>query len=215
MTTLILIPTAAERRVLQPLLKADRAEPPWRLELCGFGPIAAAARSAQLVAQLQPAEVLLVGIAGTFAPAAAAVGTACRFDSVRCYGVGAGVGREHHSATEMGWAHWDLEPRIGDELPLTHRPDEASPAAGGGLLTCCAASATPREARARAEAFPDAVAEDMEGFAVALSCRLAGVPLSIVRGISNRAGDRDQRRWRIDEALAAAAELSRRVLGHG
>jgi futalosine hydrolase len=59
---------------------------------------------------------------------------------------------------------------------------------------------------------PAAVAEDMEGFAVALACRLAGVPLTIIRGISNTAGDRDHARWRVPEALAAAAALSLQTL---
>ena len=56
----------------------------------------------------------------------------------------------------------------------------------------------------RRERFPDAVAEDMEGFAVAVACTLAGVPLRVVRGISNLVGDRDPKHWRIPAALAAA-----------
>jgi futalosine hydrolase len=47
----------------------------------------------------------------------------------------------------------------------------------------------------------------MEGFAAAVACKLAGVPLSIIRGISNRAGYRDLSRWKVKEALEAAAEL--------
>jgi futalosine hydrolase len=47
---------------------------------------------------------------------------------------------------------------------------------------------------------------------VALACRLAGVPLTIIRGISNTAGDRDHARWRVPEALAAAAGLALRIL---
>ena len=56
------------------------------------------------------------------------------------------------------------------------------------------------------------MAEDMEGFGVALACRLGGVPLGIVRGISNDAGDRDKSRWQIPAALTAAAELALRIL---
>ncbi len=44
----------------------------------------------------------------------------------------------------------------------------------------------------------------MEGFAVALACRFAGVPLAIVRGISNAVGDRRFERWQMPEALDAA-----------
>ena len=57
------------------------------------------------------------------------------------------------------------------------------------------------------ERFPGAAAEDMEGFGVALACALHGVPLSIVRGISNAAGQRAPAHWRISPALAAARTL--------
>ena len=57
--------------------------------------------------------------------------------------------------------------------------------------------------------FRDALAEDMEGFAVAFACALAGVPVSIVRGISNVVGDRDPAHWRIPAALAARARAAR------
>ena len=55
--------------------------------------------------------------------------------------------------------------------------------------------------------FPDAVAEDMEAFGVAMACQMHGVPLEVVRGISNEVGDRDHSQWQIDKALRAAAEL--------
>ena len=60
--------------------------------------------------------------------------------------------------------------------------------------------------------FPAAAAEDMEGFAVALACRLACVPCTIVRGISNTVGDRDTTRWQTTAALEAAAGIVRRLL---
>ena len=47
----------------------------------------------------------------------------------------------------------------------------------------------------------------MEGFSVAIAAAMAGVPLMIVRGISNIAGDRDKSRWRIVDALNAAADV--------
>lgn len=80
------------------------------------------------------------------------------------------------------------------------------------LLTACAASATADDAALRRHIFPAAVAEDMEGFGVALACRLSGIPLGIVRGISNTAGDRDKARWQIEPALAAAADLAAEIL---
>ena len=80
----------------------------------------------------------------------------------------------------------------------------------GGLLSVAAASGSRYEAAQRARAHPDALAEEMEAFSVALAARLAGMPLTVIRGIANVAGDRDTTRWRTAEALAAA----RRVLEH-
>ena len=76
----------------------------------------------------------------------------------------------------------------------------------------CSASATPEEAARKRERFPGAVAEDMEGFGVALACHLTGTPLRILRGISNLAGDRDHGNWRSAPALDGVREHARRVL---
>jgi futalosine hydrolase len=167
-----------------------------------------------LIAAHAPVRVLLVGIAGRL-DARLDVGAAYRFDRVACHGVGVGSGDAFVPADALGWSQWPGDPpaasaAVGDVIDL--------PGVGGGvparglLLTACAASATAADVAARTGLFPAAVAEDMEGFGVALACRLAGVPLAIIRGISNTAGDRDHARWRVPEALAAAAALAMQVL---
>jgi futalosine hydrolase len=52
----------------------------------------------------------------------------------------------------------------------------------------------------------------MEAFGVAFACHLARVPLTVVRGISNAAGNRDKGDWRLDEALTSALDLAREGL---
>jgi futalosine hydrolase len=58
---------------------------------------------------------------------------------------------------------------------------------------------------------PDAVAEGMEGYGVAVAATQAGLPFAEVRAISNPVGPRDRGAWRLREALdaltAAAANL--------
>ena len=76
--------------------------------------------------------------------------------------------------------------------------------ADGELLSVAEAAGTPAVAAERAERHPSALAEEMEGFAAAVAAGLFGVPLRIVRGASNRAGDRNHAGWRMAEALAAA-----------
>lgn len=215
-TTLLLVPTDLERRRLAPALAASLAAGD-RLELCGFGVVAAAARTAGLLARHAPDRVLLVGIAGRLDDALA-VGSAYWFDRVACHGVGVGTGAAFMPAAALGWPQWPGDPAapadaVGDviDLPPPRGVDAAAPA-GGLLLTACAASAAGDDVASRRNIFPAATAEDMEGFGVALACRLHGVPLAIVRGISNDAGDRDQSRWRVTLALDAAAALALCIL---
>ena len=198
--TLVLVPTEIERRHLarQPGFGVDAP-----CELCGFGPVAAAARARDAVAVHEPERVVLVGIAGTFDPAGLPVGTAAVFSSVLMHGVGVGVA-SFVPAPALGFRHWPQSGGRAADGPEALALAHPVPPAAGPLLTVCAASATVAEAGARRALFPAAAAEDMEGFAVALACRLAGVPVAIVRGISNTVGDRRFERWQIPEALDAA-----------
>lgn len=222
MKELILVPTAAEAERLTPKLDLTSHRDPsvanrYRVELCGFGPIAAAATTARLIAQTKPQRVVLIGLAGTYCEPRLPVGSATAFDEVVCHGVGVGSGDQHRSAAEIGWHQIDAtadQTAIGQRLRLDQIASRSVPHDSGDrvLLTCCAASADANEAADRARRHPDAVAEDMEGFAVALSCAQDQVPCVIIRGICNQAGDRDHDRWKIDEAITSAAILTRALL---
>lgn len=216
--TLILVPTEVERRRL-----ADQggfAQAGALEALCGFGPIAASARTSQLLARLSPARVVLVGIAGTYDAALLPVGSAVEFDAVAIEGIGAGEGRGLAGPLALGFPQWpggaESEP-IHDRIVLSSGIS-ADPGAlrdrtrSALLLTTCAASDSAHQAGVRRERFPEALAEDMEGFAVAFACALHGVPVHVVRGISNVVGDRDPTHWRIPAALAAARLVALDVL---
>lgn len=209
--TLILVPTEVELARLTDV--GGFTAGTGLVHLCGFGPVAAAARTAQLLAELRPRRVLLVGIAGAYDVEATPVGTALEFDEVALHGVGAGEGERFQGPPALGFPQWPGSPGttahpVTDSLPLFATEGLTR----GTLLTSCAASSTSEEAAHRRALFPAASAEDMEGFAVALACALAGVPLRIVRGVSNQVGDRDPANWRIPAALAAALELAREAL---
>ena len=170
------------------------------IAVIGFGPVAAAASTAALVAAHRPQHVLLMGIAGTYLTEEE-VGTAVTFGSVSIDGVGAGEGEELLAPAAMGFPQWSPpsgEP-VFDSLPLT--------AEGPELLTVCAAAHGAEMLAARRARFPNAVAEDMESFGVALAASMAGIPTTTIRGLSNQAGNRDAKSWRIEAALSAAAGL--------
>lgn len=211
--TLILVPTPTELDILSPLLHDVIEAPECVAELCGFGPITAASMSARLLSQYKPDRVLLVGIAGGIGDVHA-IGGSVVFREVGCYGIGAGTGSEYLTAAQLGWDQWSDRngtDTIGDVLPIgfDRRPSEHRSSL---LVTCMSASASADDVAMKLSGFPEAVAEDMEGFGVAVSCRFAGVPLEIVRGISNRAGDRALSGWKIVDALESAAQLTRKIL---
>ncbi len=201
--TLLLIPTDLERKRL-----ADQGgfEDAAHVELCGFGPIAAAARTAALIERLEPRRVLLVGIAGTFDEDRLPVGEAAAFGGVALEGVGAGEGERFVAPPALGFPQWPGS-RDTTPSPITDRIDLAED--GPLLLSTCAASDSAAHAALRRSHFPEALAEDMEGFAVALACALKRVPCGIVRGASNVVGDREPSAWRIPAALGAAYERAR------
>ena len=106
------------------------------------------------------------------------------------------------AASELGWRQWPEEPLISDSIQLNDGDSEPC----FPLLSCCSASANENDVQLRLKKYPSAVAEDMEGFSVAAACRFAGLPLRIVRGISNRAGDRNKENWQVHQAMSAVEE---------
>ena len=213
MADLILVPTPREMDVIRRRWNQHERYRQHSFQICGFGPIAAAARTGALLARYKPERVILIGIAGSYDDRLK-IGSAFRFDSVACDGIGVGAGANFQSAGELGWYQFsgdETDLKVGDRITLDSAYIDRIPSAGM-LLTCCSASADRSEAQWRRSRYPDVVAEDMEGFAVALACSFARVPLQIVRGISNRVGDRDHSRWRIDDALTSAADFAAGLL---
>lgn len=194
----LILPTEFEK---QRLVDANPTIDSWNIAVCGFGPIASAARTMQLAMQHQPAEFILAGIAGTYDAEQFPVGTSQSFSHIQLDGIGAGDGGERLSCRDLGFAQWrdELGGEIFDQISLHGKPNNSDAA----LLTVCAASANIAQADERRQRFPHACAEDMEAFGVALACQLAEIPLTVIRGSSNLAGDREKGNWRIDQAMQA------------
>ena len=212
MPDLILVPTTGELDAV----RTHFSDPSFALQRIGFGPISAAARSGALIARYRPSRVLLIGIAGSFDTEQYPIGSACRFDQVLCDGIGVGMGTDFQSAANVGWKQFaadDAMPEVNDGIALVSTYNPAIPCAGP-LLTVCSASGSSEERDLRRQRFPGVAAEDMEGFSVAVACSLAGVPLQIIRGISNEVGDRDKSRWKIHAALDSAAKMAMQVLSN-
>lgn len=215
---LLLVPTAFELRLLQPRIENLVSDTRNVVANCGFGSIAAGINTVRLLQQHQPRRVILAGIAGTFLERLA-IGTAAAFSQIGCYGIGAGSGSSFRTASELGWNQWSESDQMnrsgiechGDVITLGSSHQGSAPLVdhnlGMMLLTVCAASADEADAAEKLRLFPNAAAEDMEAWSVAMACSLHGTPLTVIRGISNVAGVRDKSHWNTQGALAAVADV--------
>ncbi len=183
---LILVPTAHEAELLGPMAAPT--------EVCGFGLAAAGAGAAHAIARHRPQRVVLAGVSGSYDLTRAPLGWAMSASAVRCHGIGAGG----LSAAELGWADSDQIELSGND---------------GLVLSVASASGDAAQASRRHQQHPQALVEEMEGYAVAVAATLYQVPLVVVRGVSNAAGDRDHSGWQMRAALNAVRELIASVLG--
>jgi futalosine hydrolase len=161
-------------------------------EIVGFGPVLAGVRTARLLALERPRRVVLAGVAGTYDARRLPVGSVLRATEVRREPVGRAEGARTRGARALGF---DAGP---ERIRLPARP--RLPGTVAGALQSVARAGQERTV-------PRGVlAEDMEAHAVALACLEAGVPLVVLRGISNVVGT-PRRSWRIPEALRALAAV--------
>jgi futalosine hydrolase len=172
------------------------------VEVVGVGPAAAAAGTARLLAAGRYRAVISAGIAGGF-PGRAAVGAIV----LGARSIAADLGAESPdgflSVEELGFGTSVLpaDPELLAGLTA------ALPAAiVGDVLTLATVTGTAETAAALAARHPEAVAEAMEGFGVAVAA--AGLPFAELRAISNAIGPRDRRSWRLREALDALSTAS-------
>lgn len=181
----------------------------------GIGKSNAAAATATLLANFSPHCLWMWGSGGAY-PGANAELTTLALASEENYG-------EEGVATLKGWKSLDA---IGISLaeteqgPLFNRipvDDEELawarqclhhpqvPVHSGPFVTVSAASGSAARARLLQKRFA-ALCENMEGAAAAQVCLSCGIPFLEIRGLSNWAGDRNKKRWRLLPALENCQE---------
>ncbi len=216
--SLILIPSEMESRfLLDPAARPDARGEPWRLyrkggaywAICGIGPAAAALSASHLIAKLRPDRVFLLGIAGAFRESGLQVGEVVQARSETFADLGYRDDEGFHNLDAMNLpmlpaGHAERGCRF--ELPLL---DDAQPSAD--FITVSGICANAKRATALWSSFR-AGAENMEGAAVALACRLAGAPFFEIRAISNWVGPRDPSSWKVEAPLGRLSRwLTRRI----
>jgi futalosine hydrolase len=212
--TLVLIPSSLELDIVrrQTGLNHFLAETARTvsLEVGGVGLLSAAITAVRLIEQQKPQYLVVLGIAGTYNEERATVGQAYLFPSVSCFGFGVGQGTNFRpwETTELA-AIAPCEREINLRIPDGLREETAK----GTLISVAAVSSNADEVNSIRKYCPSAIAEDMEGFAVASACQSFAIPCTVIRGISNIAGQRDKTNWQIESAITSACQLLVRLLG--
>ncbi len=197
---LVVTAVAAEADAVRTGLSADTVT----VEPVGVGPAAAAAGTARLIALAEAAgrpyrAVISAGIGGGF-PGHAPVGAVVLATRSVAADLGAESPDGFITLDELGFgatsaaADPELLARLRAALPE---------AVTGAVLTISTVTGSAETTRALLARHPDAVAEAMEGYGVAVAAGQAGLPFAELRTISNPVGPRDRAAWRLGDAFAA------------
>ncbi|GAB6038429.1 futalosine hydrolase [Fundidesulfovibrio butyratiphilus] len=186
----------------------------------GVGPVSAALEAgAALAANPDVTGLVNLGLAGVFDLCTAPLGgVACATAEVWPeYGVAGEMGLA--DAKALGFAQYDgPEGAVWDRLPLA--PDDAAGRMGlclpvgwaRGTFVTVGQVSGPDRAALLAERH-QALAENMEGFSLALAAWSRGVAFLEVRTLSNEVGERDKSRWKAKAALGGLGQALAVLLG--
>lgn len=176
----------------------------------GVGPAVAGAATARLLALAEAAgrpyrAVVSAGVAGGFTGRAEVGDTVLGTASIAA-DLGAESPDGFIPVDELGMppALLGAGSRVPADQGLLAALRAALPTATAGpVLTVSTVTGTTTSADELRRRHPEAVAEAMEGYGVAVAAAQAGVPFAELRTISNPIGPRDRDAWRLREALAA------------
>ena len=189
-----------------------------RIVLCagGIGKINAAIATTALIERYQPRQVINVGCAGAYPDSGLSIGdlVVAREEILGDEGV----------ITSAGWLDFQGmglpllvqgDQHYYNEIPLTDScVDNALLLAGrlgvtlipGRFVTVSTCSGSWQRGEELARQF-GAIVENMEGAAVALTCRRYNIDCIEIRGISNLVEERDLKAWDIPQAVEAAQKF--------
>lgn len=179
----------------------------------GVGPVNAALAAGRTLAGHEISGMVNIGVAGTYDEKALPM-LATAVATAECW-------PDFGLATETGIDPKGIGLSLGrvDNVPVFDRleldPDKAARTMRltlpetwrrGDSVTVGAASGTPAHAQALRTRY-GACTENMEGFALAWACTLAGIPFLEIRTVSNLVGSREPGHWKLGQAVAELANV--------
>lgn len=186
------------------------ASPGVEVLVTGVGKANAAGAVARVLDPSRHGVVLSVGIAGAYAPLAIGSSVLATASIYADEGVQGPVA--FTDIATLGFPPAEL-PGMGFPAPVPLL-EALRPLADavGPITTVSSCSGTDALARERADR-TSAIAESMEGAAVAHAAHRIGVPAAELRIISNNAGDRDKQVWNLPLSLARLTDVIGRLCG--
>lgn len=191
--------------------ESERPPPgPWEVLVCGVGKTAAAVATARRLAERRADGVVSFGIAGAYPRAVLDVGDVVVATETAVVDEGLETGERFLPFAKPGMrvpgAAWTPTDEALRERLLAGGARAFRVVAGRvATVSVCAGSARLAEERGAA----GALAEGMEGAAIAHAAALAGVPFAEVRGISNLCGPRSGTPFDLAAGVRNAAEVLR------
>ncbi|WP_088106113.1 futalosine hydrolase [Halalkalibacter urbisdiaboli] len=183
----------------------------FEVAVAGVGLAQAAATTAAKLAVEHYDLVINAGIAGGFV-GRASIGSIVVANEIIAADLGAETAEGFRSLEDLklGYSWVSVEVAAADSIVEALK--RTGLAVGSGpILTLSTVTGTANTAEELLVRHPNAVAEAMEGFGVAVAAKQFNIPVLEIRTISNLVGPRDREAWRLKEALVSL-ELASSVL---
>ncbi|MFD1886931.1 futalosine hydrolase [Paenibacillus wenxiniae] len=208
---LIAVAVQAEHDVILQALP-DHARQRCDVIIVGVGPASAAARTAAHLATESDRYrmVISAGIGGGFAPHAP-IGSIVLANQIIAADLGSETPDQGFLSVDtlgFGRSIISADRRYTTELTSALRASNI-PVHVGAVLTVSTTTGSAHTTAALVQRIPDATAEGMEGFGVAMAAELFRLPIMEMRAISNEVGPRDRDSWRIPDALKSLRQATR------
>ena len=167
-----------------------------RLGVTGMGIASACLALGSFIALEKPDMAFMVGTAGAMPGSDLAVGDtiAARTEVLAEFGVAQEIGIGDVKPLKFISLQQEIDLSEAVTLDIKDKASETGPVRLGKILTVVGISRQYHDAHKRAECF-HVMAENMEGYGLALAGRCFRIKAAEIRGISNMAGDHDKSRW--------------------
>lgn len=169
--------------------------------ISGVGIAAAATCAATALTSSSYGLVISAGIAGGF-PGRAEIGSLVLADQIIAADLGAESPDGFLSMEQLGFGSNNIAVDLQVLKKLNTALQRANLTAQiGTIISVSTVTGTESTLKQLSTRIPNALAEAMEGYGVAMAAKYHRVPVLELRAISNLVGPRDRSQWRIEDAL--------------